>query len=65
MYTSHITKENMTHSNFLSEINNGTMTHNTFKFDIFNTHKNQEIKRLESGHIFITLPHPVFLVIQV
>ena len=32
----------------LSEINNGTMTHNTFKFDIFNTHKNQEIKRLES-----------------
>lgn len=32
----------------LSEINSDTMTHNTFKFDIFNTLKIQEIKKLES-----------------
>ena len=32
----------------LSEINSDTMTHNTFKFDIFNSLKTQEIKRLGS-----------------
>ena len=45
----------------LSEINSDTMKHNTFKLDIFNIIKTQEIKRLESVTHLYYFATPVIL----